>query len=123
MNDQMTPIAQLKARMAEFVARRDWQKYHRPKNLAMSLAIEAGELMEHFQWLTHEEADSLLADPAAKEQVSDELADVLAFVLSLANAAHIDLAEAFERKMAKNEVKYPPEQVRGQYRRPNQRQN
>ena len=115
MNDQQTTLAQLKQRMAEFVAARQWTKYHRPKNLAMSLAIEAAELMEHFQWLEHGEADALLADAGQKRQVADEMADVLAYLLSLANAAGVDLAEAFEAKMAANERKYPPESVLGHY--------
>jgi dCTP diphosphatase len=118
MTDDSTTLADLKRRMAAFVAVRDWQKFHRPKNLAMSMAIEAAELMEHFQWLTPEEADAALADPATREQVADELSDVLAFLLSLANCAGLDLAAAFEAKMLKNEQKYPPELVRGQYRRP-----
>ena len=118
MRDDETTIRDLKARMADFVARRQWNKYHRPKNLAMSLAVEAGELMEHIQWLDHEEADALLADPAKKERIAEEMADVLAFLLSLANAADIDLAAHFEAKMAKNETKYPPDAVLGHYERP-----
>jgi dCTP diphosphatase len=118
MTDDSTTLADLKQRMAAFVAAREWQKYHRPKNLAMSLAIEAAELMEHFQWLTPEEADAALADPATREQVGDEMSDVLAFLLSLANCTGIDLAAAFEAKMLKNEQKYPPDLVRGNYRRP-----
>ena len=118
MQDNQTTIRDLKTRMADFVRRRKWEKYHRPKNLAMSLAVEAGELMEHFQWLDHEEVDALLSDPAQKERVADEMADVLAFLVSLANAADIDLADHFERKMAKNESKYPVDSVLGTYKRP-----
>ncbi len=118
LTDLTTTLAELKRRMAGFVRRRQWQKFHRPKNLAMSLAIEAGELMEHFQWLDHGEVDALLARPAARRRVADELADVLAFLLSLANAAGIDLADSFARKMARNERKYPASRFRGRYRRP-----
>ena len=118
MKDTQTTIEQLKARMAEFVAQREWQKYHLPKNLAMSLAIETAELMEHFQWVTHEEAEELLKDPAARQEVADEMADVLAFLLSLANCLQLDLSAEFERKMLKNEQKYPPEKVKGNYKRP-----
>ncbi len=118
MTDDCTTLAELRRRMADFVARREWNKYHRPKNLAMSLAVEAAELMEHFQWLDPAEADAALADPATREQVADEMADTLAFLLSLANAAGIDLSAAFARKMLKNEAKYPPDQVRGHYKRP-----
>ena len=118
MNDTATTIADLRKQMAAFVAARDWQKFHRPKNLTMSLAIEAAELMEHFQWLTHAQADKLLADGLARKEVADEMADVLSFLLSLANATGIDLAGAFEAKMAANEKKYPADKVRGHYRKP-----
>jgi dCTP diphosphatase len=118
MNDSQTTVEQLRQAMREFVAQRDWQKYHRPKNLAMSLAIETSELMEHFQWLTHEEADELLKGLPAREEIADEMADILSFLLSMANATGIDLAAAFEAKMKKNNRKYPADQVRGDYRKP-----
>lgn len=118
MNDNQTTIMQLRDAMQQFVVRRQWGKFHQPKNLAMSLAIEAAELMEHFQWLTPAQAKVLLKNPAAKGEVADEMADVLSFLLSLANATGIDLAGAFEAKMVKNELKYPAEIVRGNYRRP-----
>jgi len=118
VKDDATTLAQLRQDMAQFVARRDWQKFHQPKNLAMSLAIEAAELMEHFQWLDHDQSRDLLNDPAAREQVADEMADIFAFLLSLANSTGIDLAAAFEAKMVKNELKYPADVVRGQYKRP-----
>jgi len=116
--DRTATLGALRRQMAEFVAERDWQKYHRPKNLAMSLAIEAAELMEHFQWLDHDQADALLRDPAARQEVCDEMADILSFLLSLANTAGIDLAAAFESKLAANREKYPADEVRGHYRRP-----
>ncbi len=115
MDDATTPVSQLKQTMADFTGRRKWDKYHRPKNLAMSLAIEAGELMEHFQWLDHDETDAMLQDPAEKSAVADEMADVLAYLLSLANAIGVDLSAAFADKMARNERKYPPQSVLGHY--------
>jgi NTP pyrophosphatase (non-canonical NTP hydrolase) len=118
MNDNDTTVAELRRRLAQWVAAREWGKFHRPKNLAMSIAVEAAELMEHFQWLTHDEADELLRDEAVRREVADEMADVLSFLLSLANATNIDLAAAFEAKMARNELKYPADRVRGQYRKP-----
>lgn len=119
--DNQTTIAQLKDLMADFVARREWNRYHSPKNLAMSLAVEAAELMEHFQWLTAEEARRAAEDAETAEAVADEMADVLAFLLSLANATGVDLADSFRRKMAKNELKYPVDEVKGHYRRPARR--
>ena len=118
MSDEKTTVAELRRAMSEFVQARDWGKYHQPKNLAMSLAIESAELMEHFQWLDHAEAWKLLEDPAARREIADEMADVLAFLLSLANATGIDLSSAFRAKMARNQIKYPAEVVRGRYRRP-----
>ncbi len=118
MNDQNTTVEQLRQKMAQFVADRDWQKFHRPKNLAMSLAIETAELMEHFQWVDHDQADALLADGQTRQEISDEMADVLSFLLSLANATGIDLAAAFEAKMIKTQAKYPADEVRGRYKKP-----
>ena len=118
LSDDRTTLAELKDRMAEFVGRREWTKYHRPKDLAMSLAIEAAELMEHFQWLDHDESDTVLADPAEKQRIADEMADVLAFLVSLANAANIDLADSFHRRMTQNEQKYPVDVFLGRYERP-----
>ena len=118
MLDEDTTVGQLKRRMAGFISDRDWGKYHRPKNLAMSLAVEAAELMEHFQWADHDEADRLMKDDAVRAKVADEIADILAFLLSLANCMGIDLASTFEAKMARNEAKYPADRVRGHYERP-----
>ena len=116
--DRSTTVADLRAMMDAFVRARLWKKYHQPKNLAMSLAVEAAELMEHFQWLTPRQARALLKEPAARKEVADEMADVLAFLLSLANATGIDLSAAFVAKMATNERKYPAHLCRGDYRKP-----
>lgn len=104
-NDESTSVAELRQWMREFVAERNWQNFHNGKNLAMSLAIEAGELMEHFQWLTSDE----VLDPAKLDRggIQDELADVVCYALSLANALNIDLSHAIEQKMVKNRLKYP----------------
>ncbi len=118
MRDEETTVTQLKQRMAEFIAVRDWGKYHRPRNLAMSIAIEAAELLEHFQWATDQEAEAVLRDEESRKQVMEEATDILAFVLSLANCLNADLAASFEEKMRKNELKYPAEEVRGHYERP-----
>ena len=91
-----------------FVDERDWKSFHNPKNLSMSLAIEAGELMEHFQWLTLEEAAVLADDPKQKHAAGEKIADCLAYILSLANAMNIDLSDALRAKMIRNAVKYPP---------------
>jgi NTP pyrophosphatase (non-canonical NTP hydrolase) len=113
MTDLDTTVARLRQLVEEFVARRDWQQFHTPKNLAMSMAIEAAELMEHFQWLTAEQSRAVAGDPARLAPIADELADVLAYLLAMANALGIDLSAALAAKMAKNERKYPAERFRG----------
>lgn len=90
-----------------FVAERQWHQFHNPKNLAMSLGIETGELMEHFQWLTLEEAGQIKNDPDRKHDVGEELADCLAYVLAMANAMDIDLSSTLAKKMIRNAEKYP----------------
>src|SRR4051794_39581867 len=116
MTDATTTLADLKEGMARFVADRDWQQFHAPKNLAMALAAEAAELMEHFLWIDNDASRELVRDPARLEPVADELADVLGVVLALANALGLDLSQATARKMAKNVHKYPADKVRGRYR-------
>lgn len=106
--DENTTLAELKLMMVDFVAARDWENYHRPKNLSMSIAIEAAELMEHFQWLDEAEEAALLADPEQRAAMADELADVLIYILSFANAAGLDLSEIVRLKMERNETRFPP---------------
>jgi NTP pyrophosphatase (non-canonical NTP hydrolase) len=111
MADKQVTLHELKARMAAFVDERDWQQFHSPKNLSMSIAIEAAELMEHFQWLTVEQSQQLGAD--ALQEIGEELADIVLYSLSLANYLQIDLSETVLAKMEKNQRKYPKEKVRG----------
>ena len=116
MPDADTTLAQLKRLVNDFVGRRDWHQFHSPKNLAMSIAIEAAELMEHFQWISMEESRRLAeAPPDRLAEVEEELADVLCYTLAMANELGLDLSEAIRRKMAKNEQKYPAEQYRGRF--------
>lgn len=111
MSDKQTTIHDLKKRMAAFVRERDWEQFHTPKNLSMSIAIEAAELMEHFQWLTVEQSKSLKTD--ALQDISEELADIVIYALSMSNFLELDLADTVLKKMEKNIRKYPKEQVRG----------
>ena len=101
----------LRARIAAFVAERDWEQFHNPKNLAMALAAEAGELLEHFQWLTPAQAADLPA--GTREEVALECADVLLYLIRLCDKLGIDLAAAADRKLALNAKKYPVEKSRG----------
>lgn len=111
----MRDLQELKARLRQFVAERDWDRFHSPKNLAMALSVEASELVELFQWLTEEESESL--DAERRRRVAEELADVLWFLVRLADRLDIDLLEAAERKIAANAAKYPADRVRGDARK------
>ena len=105
--DESTPVQALRDLVEAFVAERNWHAFHNPKNLAMSLGIETGELMEHFQWLTLQEAAQLQQDADKKHAVGEELADCLAYVLAIANAMEIDLSSTLAKKMIRNAEKYP----------------
>ena len=112
----MTPnstdsLATLRARLAAFADARDWTQFHNPKNLAMALAGEAGEIIEHFQWLTPEQAANLAPD--TRDAVALECADVLLFLIRLADRMDIDLIAAANRKMDINAQRYPVEKSRG----------
>ena len=115
MSDAKTTIAELKQLINDFVDRRDWHQFHSPKNLSMSLAIEAAELMEHFQWLTPERSRAVAGDPERLSAVGEELADVLCYALAMGNELGLDLATAVRQKIDKNERKYPADQYRGRF--------
>jgi len=116
--DAHTTVGTLRQAVAAFVDARDWQPFHRPKNLSMSIAIEAAELMERFQWLTTAEAQEAVQDPAERAAIADELADILIYCLSLSNALDLDVSSAVLGKLQINEHRYPADQFRGRFRRP-----
>jgi dCTP diphosphatase len=116
MADHDTTLASLRQRIAEFVAARDWEQFHVPKNLSIAVAVEAAELMEHFQWLTHEQAATAMQDEEKRSAVADELADVLIYALSLANALGADVSTAVLNKLARNERRFPAEEWQGRAR-------
>ena len=109
MND---PLIALRDKLRAFTREREWDRYHTPKNLAMALIVEAAELAEHFQWLTPEESQSL-GYGGKREQIRDELADVLIYLVELADALEVDLIAAARDKIEKNALKYPVEKARG----------
>src|SRR5688500_855502 len=115
MNDLETRVADLRRLVDDFVTERDWHQFHTPKNLSLSLAIEAGELMEHFQWLTPEASRDVAADAARWADISDELDDVLCYALAITNELSIDLSQAIKANIAKNRLKYPADTFRGRY--------
>ncbi len=116
MNDQSATVAELMTLVDAFITERDWMQFHDAKNLSASIAIEAAELMEHFQWLRTDELDAVRDDAHVMGQVREEIADVLAYVLSFARRMQIDLSAALADKMQKNAVKYPAEKFRGRYK-------
>lgn len=101
-----TTLDELTQALRRFADERDWERYHTPKNLAAALIVEAGELLEHFQWLTQEE--SLHLSPEAKQEVAHEVADVLIYLTRLADRLGIDMLAAASEKMGLNARKYPP---------------
>ena len=115
MKDTTTTVAELTALVESFVAERDWQPFHDPKNLSASIAIEAAELMEHFQWLRSDELDSIQEDREKMVQIGEELADIMAYLLSCATVLGVDLSAALADKMKKNAIKYPAGKFRGKF--------
>ena len=107
----MQSLDQIKTRLRDFAAARDWDQYHSPKNLAMALIVEAAELVEHFQWLTEAQSQTLPPDKLA--EVEQELADIQIYLIRLADKLGIDLEQAVNAKIELNENKYPAEKVRG----------
>ena len=102
----MDDLAELNARIAAFIDAREWRRYHTPKNLAMALTGEVGELVEILQWLTPEEAAAAGSDPELRHALEDELADVLIYLASLASVLEIDLVHVALRKVARNEERF-----------------
>lgn len=109
--EELDPLLYLRERLRRFANERDWDQFHVPKNLAIALSVEASELLEHFQWLS--EADSKSLPPKKLAQVSEEIADVLLYLVRLADKLDVDLFQAALSKMVLNAEKYPAEKVRG----------
>lgn len=109
--DSDCTIGDLKEKVAQFVRKRDWEQYHSPKNLSMSLAIEASELMELFQWVGSNDSKDVLKDQ--RREIQDELADIATYLLEFCNLYDIDLSTAVSRKLRLNARKYPVKLVKG----------
>lgn len=113
MTDKTTSVEDLKSAVAKFVTARDWDRYHSPKNLAMSISIEAAEIMEHFQWLTVEEAVEAMKDEKVRREVEDEIADVMIYCLSFVGQSGIDVSEVVRSKLERNEGRFPVDRIQG----------
>jgi NTP pyrophosphatase (non-canonical NTP hydrolase) len=109
------PFRDLRDSLRAFAAERDWDPFHSPRNLATALAVEAAELLEPFQWLDDAQARDL--PPDTRAAVEEEMADVLLYLVRLADKLDVDLAQAARAKMARNAEKYPVEKARGSSRK------
>ena len=107
----MQSLEQIKIRLREFAAERDWDQFHSPKNLSMALSAEVAEIVEHFQWLTEEQSKNLPQDKL--DEVETELADTLIYLIRLADKLDIDLLAAAQNKIKVNESKYPVDKAKG----------
>ena len=107
----MSELKELESIIREFAEARDWSQFHSPKNLSMALAVEAAELLEHFQWLTAEESNNLSAEKV--RAVSHEIADVMVYLIRLADLLGVNIKEAMIEKIQINEAKYPVDRVHG----------
>ena len=109
----MDKIKDLTNRIIKFRDERDWKQFHNPKDVALSMVLEAGEVMEHFQWKDKEEIEEYLK--SNKEEVAEEIADVFYFVLLMSHDLDIDVVSSLENKLQKNEAKYPVEKAKGNH--------
>lgn len=109
----MSDLNQLTDRIINFINNRDWNQFHNPKDLALSLVLESAEVMEHFQWKNNEEMREYIK--SNKNEVAEELADVLYWTLLMSHNLNIDIKKAFEEKMKKNENKYPIDKAKGRH--------
>lgn len=107
----MNDLQEIKESLRQFAKARDWEQFHSPKNLSMALAVEAGELLELFQWLTEEQSSNLT--PEQGKAVEEEMADVFLYLLRLADKLDLDLLTVAKEKMLINEKKYPAAKVKG----------
>lgn len=111
----MTEILELQKKIRDFCSARDWDQFHNPKDLALSLTLESAEVLEHFQWKNDAEMAEHIANH--KDDVAEEISDVLYWVLRMADKLDIDIVDAFNKKLAKNDAKYPVQKARGNHKK------
>ncbi len=115
MSDKDTTIQEIKDLMKGFVKERDWEKFHKSKNLSMALSVESSELVELFQWLEIEESEMMMANDDFREKVIDEIADIILYAIAFANRNDIDISQAIKQKIQKNIDKYPSNKFKGRF--------
>ena len=111
--DKQLNLTYFESKLSKFAKDRDWDQFHTPKNLAMALSVEASELVEIFQWLTPEQSTDIVTDTTKFEQVSEEIADILSYLVRLSSILQIDLTQVLENKIEKNGIKYPISKAKG----------
>ena len=111
--DQETKIYELKEKIKKFCEERDWDQFHGAKDLAIGIITESSELLEHFRFRSEKEIEEMFKNPEKKQHISEEMADILYFLLRLAQKYNIDIAEELEKKMEKNEKRYPLDKSKG----------
>lgn len=116
-NDKNTTLDELKGIIAKFISERDWDGYHHPKEVAVSLSVEVGELLEIFQWMDKLPVEELKKNPELMERLRDELADVFGYTLDFADRLGIDITQAYLNKMQKNREKYPIHKSKGNHKK------
>ena len=115
MSDKQTTIQEIRSLIDSFADERDWQQFHSPKNLSMSISIEAAELMELFQWLSLEDAKKVMESGKTRDNAIDEIADVLIYAFAFCIRNNIDITDAIRQKMKKNIKKYPKDKYKGRF--------
>ena len=115
--DEYVDFESLKERVRHFVRERDWEKYHNPKDLAVAISVEAGELLELFQWMKESDASAIKENSQAMQKIEGELADILNYCMSLANVLDINLSRIVLSKLKEAEKKYPKEKFKGEWKR------
>ena len=115
MSDKQTTLQEIRSLIDSFADERDWQQFHSPKNLSMSISIEAAELMELFQWLSLEDAKKVMESGKTRENAIDEIADVLIYAFAFCIRNNIDISDAIRQKMKKNIKKYPKDKYKGRF--------
>tara|TARA_B100000902_G_scaffold389655_1_gene437200 strand:+ start:1387 stop:1734 length:348 start_codon:yes stop_codon:yes gene_type:complete len=115
MSDKQTTLQEIRSLIDSFADERDWQQFHSPKNLSMSISIEAAELMELFQWLSLEDAKKVMESGKTRDNAIDEIADVLIYAFAFCIRNNIDISDAIRQKMKKNIKKYPKDKYKGRF--------
>ena len=115
MLDKKLTLKDLKSKVENFVNERDWEQFHDPKNLAMSISIEAAELMEIFQWSSNDESSQIMDTKDSRIHATEEVADILIYTIAFCNRNNIDISEAILNKLKKNKKKYPKDKFKGKY--------